>query len=246
MRFPLDIGIELPGLHGFFDRLVLVVVTDLIERQLPLALYRFLIKRLCLEVGLDGVIGAVMAFVEPGVDFERLTRNQNGALADDGAARLVGHFRDDGELVVLVAVQLLGGRGVDEDLDLAVGTDRYFVFEDELRLLAAPTPPRRNRTPATPLREAGIPIVIGGEPPVAVAVHPVPAAHRIPAARMAFAHDLVLDDGAGNRSAEVILCFDGGSYLVAELDRFLRRFNLHLEFRLLVFLDAEAAAAVVA
>ncbi|MFI5106108.1 MAG: ATP-dependent DNA helicase RecG, partial [Terriglobales bacterium] len=48
-RLAFDIGIELPRLHGLLDRLVLVVVGDLIERQLPLAFDRFLIEGLGAE-----------------------------------------------------------------------------------------------------------------------------------------------------------------------------------------------------
>ena len=56
---------------------------------------------------------------------------------------------------------------------------------------------------------------------------------------------LVLDLGVRHRSAEVIFGLDRGRDLLAEHDRLLRRLDRDLEFGLLVFLDAEAAAAEV-
>src|ERR1019366_7450944 len=146
----------------------------------------------------------------------------------------------------LVAVQLLGGRGVDDDLDLAIKADRDFAFEHDLRLLTASAPPGHDRTPSAPLGETGGPIVVRGEPPGAIAIHPIPTAHGIPARGMVFAHDLVLDHGAGDGSAEVIANVDGRGDFVAELDGLGRSDDFDLEFGLLVFLDAEVRAAVMA
>jgi len=55
---------------------------------------------------------------------------------------------------------------------------------------------------------------------------------------------LVLDHGVGDRSAEVVLGLDRRFDRIAQGDRLLGRFDGHFELRLLVFLDPEAAAAV--
>ena len=73
----LRVGVELPGLHGLLDRLVLVVVGDAEQGQFALALDRLLVERLGAEAGLDGVAGAVVAAVEPGEDLERLAGHQH-------------------------------------------------------------------------------------------------------------------------------------------------------------------------
>src|SRR5581483_7209008 len=57
--------------------------------------------------------------------------------------------------------------------------------------------------------------------------------------------DLELDLGLGDRGAEVVLRLDGGLGLLAQADRLLGRLDRDLELGLLVFLDAEAAAAVI-
>ena len=55
--------------------------------------------------------------------------------------------------------------------------------------------------------------------------------------------DLVLHLGLGDRRAEVVLGLDRGGDLFAQHDRLRRRVDRHFELRLLVFFDAEVAAA---
>ena len=56
--------------------------------------------------------------------------------------------------------------------------------------------------------------------------------------------DGVLDLGIHHRRAEVVLRANGRGNLLAQLDRFLRGVDRHLEFRFFVFLDAERRLAV--
>ena len=70
----------------------------------------------------------------------------------------------------------MAGGGVDGDLDLAVGADLDLVLQHDLGLFAGRPPHHGGMGRMTaPLGQAGIPVVIGGEPPVAGAVEPVPA-----------------------------------------------------------------------
>src|SRR5205823_5403544 len=101
------------------------------------------------------------------------------------------------------------------------------------RLGVPAAPPVAHRLAAAPLAEAGEPVVIAGVPPVAGAVEPVPAAAGIPGIGVRVARDLVLDLALGHRSAEVIAGVDLRLDLLAQLDGFLRRFDLHLELGLL-------------
>ncbi len=140
-----------------------------------------------------------MAAVDPAVHLERFPRHQHVAGADDGAPGLVHDLGRDRVLVVLVTVQLLGRGGVERNFHRAVGADRHFLFKDDLGLLAVPAaPPDRNGAPHAPVGEPRIPGIIAGEPPVALAVEPVPGAARIPAGTVARAQHLVFHLGIGD------------------------------------------------
>ena len=135
-------------------------------------------------------------------------------------------------------------RRVDLDGDGAVLSDFGFAFDDDFGRLGIATPPDRIRPSTAPRTPAGIPGVVAGEPPVASAVEPIPTRGRIPSAAVIGPQDFVFDLGLRDCSAEVVVGFDRRRDLVAECDWFLRSLDLHLEFGLLVLLNAERAAAV--
>ena len=137
----------------------------------------------------------------------------------------------------------LGDGRVDFDLHRAVGADFHFPLGNQFRRQLRPRPPERDRPHASPTVPARIPVVVAGEPPVAAAVEPIPGGGRIPALVGRGALDLVFHLGLGDRRAEVVLGRDLGFDLLAQHDRIGGGVDRHLEFRLLVFLDAERAAA---
>ena len=81
------------------------------------------------------VADAVMAAVHPGVDLERLARDEHAARADDRPPRRVGHLGGDLVLVVRVAVDFLRERGVNLDLHDAVLADGRLDLGDQFRPL---------------------------------------------------------------------------------------------------------------
>ena len=85
--------------------------------------------------------------------------------------------------------------------------------------------------------------IVVGKPPIAGPVKPIPRPGRIPAPVVARAVDLILHLGLGHRRAEVVFGLDRGGDFFAQHHRLGRRVDGHLELRLLVLLDAEAAAA---
>ena len=243
----LAVGVErqVPALDRRLDRLALGVVGDLQQLERSLAGDRLVVERLGADARLDRVAGAVVAAIDPGEDRERLAGDQHGARADDRPPRLVGDLGRDLVPVVLVGMSRLGQRGVDLDGDRAVGPDRHLGLGHDFgrRLRTAPPPGRPGA--AAPARPAGIPRVIGGEPPVAGAVEPVPAGRGIPALVGRRAGDLVLDLRLGDRRAEVVVRLDRGRDLLAQHHRLRRGLDGHLELGLLVLLDPERAAAPV-
>ena len=96
---------------------------------------------------------------------------------------------------------------------------------------------RRNAAPAFPTRMPGC---LAAIPPRAGAVEPIPAPDREPALadRTAFHDDL--DVGIPHRSAVKISRFDGRREFITELHRRVRSLDLHLVFRLAIFLHPQA------
>ena len=143
--------------------------------------------------------------------------------------------------MVFVAMKFFGSGGVDDDLEFAIGSEAALAFHDDFgRVLLLRPPPPAGWT-AAPCAEPGIPIVIVAKPPVARAVEPIPWPHRIPSGIMRTALHLVLHRRFRHRCAEEIRRTHRRLHLVTKGHRISWRIDLHLEFRLPVFLDAETA-----
>ena len=183
----------------------LVVVADLVERQLALALRPASVERLGLKLALIGVAGAVVAAVDPGEDLERL--------AATSTLPVPTMVRRDSSTTSAVIVywwswlpcSSLAGSVSIGTLTVPSGPICDLVLDHDFRRLAAAAPPPdRDGPAAAPVAPAGIPGVVGGEPPVAPAVEPVPAAGGYQLLAVAGAQHLVLDLGLGDRGAEVV------------------------------------------
>ena len=148
--------------------------------------------------------------------------------------------------MVDVAVHRLGKCRVDLDLGSAVFTDLNFVLKHHLRRHVAARPPPVDRCPATPLAPAGIPVVVVAEPPVSGAVEPVPWHWRKPPAVVLAAQYLVFNRGILHRGTKQVVGLDLGLDFFPEHHGFSRCINCHLKLRLLVFLNAEGVAAMLA
>ena len=104
-------------------------------------------------------------------------------------------------------------------------------------------PPPGDRAEHSPVRPAGVPRGIGGEPPVARAEEPIPAGGRIPALVGRRAGDLVFDFRLGHGAAEIVVRLDGGRNFLTQRHRLGRGRDAHLELGLLVLLDPERATS---
>ena len=243
-RVTFGIRVEHPSLHDLFDRLVLAVVADRVQRQFPFTTDGLLIGRMSSEFGEDIVTDSIVTAIDPRENSERLPSDNHVPRPEDRATGSVDHFRCDRIRVIGVAVNLFGERRVDFDLKSAVFADLRFAFSDHFRLLVTASPPHRDRSLAAPTMPTGIPIVVGGEPPIAATIEPIPRRDRIPLAAVSGPQHFVFDLRLSHRAAEVIVRIDGRRDLVAKCNRFLWSFDLHFELRLLVFLNAERSAAI--
>ena len=241
---PFLVDVDLIGIDLLLDRLALLVVGDRIEGDLALAGNRLAIAAAGLEAGVDLVAGAVVAAVQPGVDLEGLDGDQDIAGTGDGAAGFVGHLGRDRVFLVLVAEDRLGGGRVDQDLGGAIRTNVGGGFLDDFgrRLRTPPRHPVVDRGAPAPVVPAGIPAAVDGQPAIAIVVEPIPAADRIPAGGLFLPGHLDLQLRLGHRPAKIVFGLDQRLDLVAKLHRILRPLDGDFEFRLLVFLDAEADA----
>ena len=145
--------------------------------------------------------------------------------------------------MILVGVDGLGHGRIDFDFDRAVGPNSYLLIGHQFRRLIAAWPPERHWPHAAPVFPTGIPMVIVSVPPIAGPIEPVPWPNGIPTLVVVAAVDLILHFGLRDRRAEIILRLDRGRDRFAEHHRYGRRVDRDFVLRLLVFLDAETAAA---
>ena len=241
---PLSVRVQIPRANLALHRLVLGV-RHLVQRQLTLALDRLVVQRVGVKMRTHRVPDTIVATVHPGKNLEWLSRDLHRALAHDRPPRLVHHLRHKLILMVFVRVQFLGDRRIDLHRDLPVRADRNFHVGDFLGRLVALAPPPRDWTHATPLFPARIPGRVVAKPPIAPTIEPIPRCQRVPTLAVARAQHLVLHLGLRHRRAKEILGLDRSRDLFAQHHRFRRRRHRDLVLRLLVFLHAEAAAALV-
>ncbi len=164
--------------------------------------------------------------------------------AYDGPSRGVGDFGGDFVALVDIAIQLRIRRGVDADGQCPVLAQRGYTFRDQRGRRLGTREPERLRAWIAPAVPAGEPGPVAAQPTVTVAVEPIPRLNWVPEVVVRTSLHLVTDRSFSNRSSEVVLPPDCKCDTVAETDRLVGAVNRHLEFGLLVLLQAERAAAV--
>ena len=110
------------------------------------------------EAGVDRVADAVVAAIDPGEDTKRLAGDEHFAVADDRAARLVDDLGLDLVAVILVGMGSLGERGIDLDLQRAIGADGRFALGDDFgrrRWAPHPVEPRLHGRRSPNCRQPG-------------------------------------------------------------------------------------------
>ena len=190
---------------------------------------------------LDLLARAAVAAVGPDDDFEGLARSDDRSGPALLAARGIHDAGLDGISRIQIAMDFLGGRGVDLDQRGAVRADRHAALQDQLvRREAVALPPRRMRRHAAPILPAGVPARVAAAPPRARAIEPVPAPGREPALTDRAALDDDLDGGIPDRRTVEVSRLHRGGEFPAKLHRHAGGLDFHLKFRLAVFLHSQA------
>ena len=230
-----------PARHLFLGDLPIPIDAGFVKDRLRLALDGLPIERARREASRHLVTGPRIAAVQPDGDIIRLPRGEHGAAPHDGPPRCVHHLGGDRVSVILIAVDELRDRAVELHFHLAVGTDGKRLLKHQLRRThaAAIPPPRGGRADAAPYTPARIPRVFTVAPPIAATVEPVPRAVREPAVVVKIPLHPDFHRRLGDRRTVVVVCGNGRLESLAQRHRLGRGIDLHLEFRLLVFLHPE-------
>ena len=80
----------------------------------------------------------------------------------------------------MVAMKLLCKCGVDFEFDGAIRADWGFLFENDFARSLNSGVPERMRSATAPFVPAFIEGIVGGEPPIASAIKPIPYAVGVP------------------------------------------------------------------
>ena len=236
-------GFDIKGLIDGLDDLVVAaaLILDLRDRQLALGRDRSVIRGRGLDGKGDLVTRPQPAAVRGDIGIEGLACGADAARAADGAAGAVGHLGLNEISVIGVAVVLGRVRGLDLYLQLSVTVDLGLTMGDKLsgRGQAVVLVPRRRNAAAAPALPPGEPFLRIVDDPVARAVQPVVPADRHVVVCEALAEDFVFHRAFVDGRAEIVLRLDDGRDRLAELGVVFAGLYGYLEFRLLVFLDAE-------
>ena len=226
--------------HAFLLGITILRIGHAKHLQRPRALHRLPVQR-ARGRGDDGFFTRQkIAAVQPNVHFKRTTRRDHLAAPKNRSPREIRHLRGDAVFVVLIAVQFLGDRRVDLDRHRAIDADLRLALGHQFRRRTAPRLPWGRHEAFAPPTRPRIPIVRGVSPTVTRTEQPVPAPHRPPAIVMPGALNLVLHGSFLHRAAEVVVRLHLHLEALAQQHRLGRCLDLHLELRLLVFLDPEA------
>ncbi len=215
--FAVDVCCQVPLLNNRLDRFT-VLIANSAEHGLAGTGDRLVIQGVGREGRPDGVAAAIVAAVDPGVDFEGLAGHKDGAFAHDCATGFVGYLGRDLVAVILVAVHRFREGGVDIDRDRAVRADSLLKLGHDFRWLMPGGPPPSDGAETSPGTPAGVPFVVVSEPPVARTVEPIPRRRRIPAGIVSAAQHLDLHLGVGDRGSEVVIRFHLGRNHLAQHD----------------------------
>ena len=146
--------------------------------------------------------------------------------------------------MILIAMDKLCDGAIDFHLHLAVRADRIGALQHQLgRAHAILLPPRRRGTDTTPTAPTGIPRSLRIKPPVTLAIQPIPWRLREPAVLEKVPLHLNFYASLRDRSAMVVVCGNGGLESFTERDGFGGSIDLHLVFRLFIFLHAKHETA---